>query len=99
MRTLANSGDPDEMLHQSLHYFGKQWRPRLNATCGISSVSALFAKTKSMFRKRITILFDIITCDPSTYTMDHPDFIVCSFMESSIGLKRVKQWLKAQGFS
>ena len=25
----------------------------------------------------------------SIYTMDHPDFIVCSFMENSIGLKLV----------
>ena len=33
----------------------------------------------------------IITCCPSIYTMDHPDFIVCSFMENSIGLKRVKR--------
>ena len=24
------------------------------------------------------------------YTMDHPDFIVCNFIEFSIGLKRVK---------
>ena len=31
-----------------------------------------------------------MTCDPSRYIMDHPDFIVCSFMENSIGLKRVK---------
>ena len=28
----------------------------------------------------------ILTCDPS---IDHPDFIVCSFMENSIGLKSV----------
>ena len=27
------------------------------------------------------------TIDPSTYTMDHPDFIAYSFMEKSIGLK------------
>ena len=25
------------------------------------------------------------------YTIDHPDIIVCSFMEQSIGPKRVKQ--------
>ena len=31
----------------------------------------------------------ITTCNPSIYTMVHPDFIVCSFMENSIGLKRV----------
>ena len=29
----------------------------------------------------------IITCDPSIYTMDHPDFIVSSLMEDSIGIK------------
>ena len=33
----------------------------------------------------------MITCDPSIYIMDHPDFIVCSFMEISIGLKRVEK--------
>ena len=33
----------------------------------------------------------IITCDPSVYTTDHPDLIVCSFMENSIGPKRVKK--------
>ena len=30
------------------------------------------------------------TCDPSVLTMDHPGFIVCSFMENSIGSKSVK---------
>ena len=28
-----------------------------------------------------------LMCDLSIYTMDHPDFIVCSFMENSTGLK------------
>ena len=32
---------------------------------------------------------EIMTCDPSIYTMNHPDFIVYSFMETSIGMKRV----------
>ena len=31
--------------------------------------------------------FKIITCNPSIYKMDHSDFIVCNFMENSIGLK------------
>ena len=31
---------------------------------------------------------EIITYVPSVYTVDHPDFIVCSHMENSIGLKR-----------
>ena len=41
--------------------------------------------------QRNAILFlKIITCDPSIYTMEHHDFIVCSFKENSIGLKRVE---------
>ena len=28
------------------------------------------------------ICLKIISCDPSIYTMDYPDFIVCSFMEN-----------------
>ena len=32
---------------------------------------------------------EIITCDHSVCTMDHLDSIVCSFMESFIGLIRV----------
>ena len=32
---------------------------------------------------------EIVYCDTSLYTMDHPDFIVCSFMENSNGFKRV----------
>ena len=38
---------------------------------------------------------EIITCDPSIYTMDHPDFVVGSFMENYIGLKRVIVFVKA----
>ena len=29
-----------------------------------------------------------MTCDPSIYTLDHPDLIACGFKENSIGLKR-----------
>ena len=61
--------------------------------CGILPESALFTKTKSIFIERNAVFFsEIITCDPS-YTMDHPDFIVCSFMEISIVLKPVKGYL------
>ena len=31
-------------------------------------------------------------CDPSIYTMDHPDAAVRIFMENSTGLKWVKNW-------
>ena len=40
--------------------------------------------------KEIQYFFEIIIFDPSSYTMDHPHFIVCSFMENSIGLKTIK---------
>ena len=53
----------------------------------ISSGSSLFAKTISIFKEKNHFL--ILTYDPSIYTVDHPHFIVCSFMENSIGLKRV----------
>ena len=48
-------------------------------------------KTKSLFREsNIIYLLEIyITYDPSIYTMEHPDFIVGSFMENSIGLKKI----------
>ena len=34
-------------------------------------------------KKEIQYFLEIITCDPSLCIMDHPDFIVCSFMENS----------------
>ena len=40
--------------------------------------------------RKIQYFLKIITCDPSMYTMDNPDFIVLSFMENSIDLKRFK---------
>ena len=53
-------------------------------------MATLFAKTKlPLRRKNYNIFLEIITCVPSVYKMDHPNFIVCSFMENSIGLKRV----------
>ena len=36
------------------------------------------------------VYLEIITCDSSIYTMDHPDFIVYGFMENSILVKKVK---------
>ena len=51
---------------------------------------ALNAQAKPILRERSTLFLEIITCDPSIYTMDHPDFIACSFMENCVGLKRVK---------
>ena len=56
----------------------------------ISSGSALFAKTKIILREYNTTFFGK-NCDSSIYAMDPPDFIVCSFMEMSIGLKGKQQ--------
>ena len=39
--------------------------------------------------KEILSFFEITPCDPSIYTMDHPDFIVRRYMENSTGLKWV----------
>ena len=51
----------------------------------------MFAKTKSTFMKKIQYFFEILSLsDPSIYTMDYPDIIACSFMENSIGPKRIK---------
>ena len=44
-----------------------------------------------LHRKKYTLSLEYIvciTCDRSIYRMDLPDFIVCSFMENSIRLKR-----------
>ena len=54
----------------------------------VSSGPVLFAKIKLLFGDRSTICLEIIACDISIYTMDHPDLIVCCLMENSIGLKR-----------
>ena len=36
------------------------------------------------------VLLEIVVCDSSILTtMDHPDFMICSSMENSIGMKRV----------
>ena len=41
-------------------------------------------------RQKYNILFEIMTCDSTLYTMDHRALIVCSFVENYIGPKRVK---------
>ena len=40
------------------------------------------------------IFWEIITWHPKTSTIDHPDFMACSSMEISIGLKRVEMVFK-----
>ena len=75
MGTLANSADPDEVLHNAAFHQGLHCLPRQNP----SSV------------KEIQFFCDIITCDPSIITMDYPDVTVSNFMGNSISLKRVSK--------
>ena len=44
----------------------------------------LFAKPKSIFRERNTLLIEMIICDLSIYTMDHPDSDISNILEYSI---------------
>ena len=69
---MANSKDPDEMLHNAAFHQG---------------LHCLLFKIKLIFRERIVLFLEIVTYNPIIYTIDHPDFIVCSFKENSIGLK------------
>ena len=57
--------------------------------CGIPLGSTLFAKGNLYLEKEIQYYLVIITSESFIYTMDHPEFIICRFMEQSNGLKRV----------
>ena len=64
MGTLANSEDQDEMPHY----------PH-NATVHQGQYYFLFDKI-DLQRNEYNIFFEIITCDPSLYTIDHPKCVV-----------------------
>ena len=70
MRTLANSEDSDEMLHDAAFHQGHDFLLRSNA----------FQRNKYIF------FFEIITCNPSIYTLDHPKFIESYKKEESISV-------------
>ena len=44
----------------------------------------MFAKIKQSSEKEFQFYFDVITCDPSIYSMDHPKSIVLYQKEESI---------------
>ena len=73
---MPNSADPDEMPHHAAFYQGLHCLLRQNGSS----------------EKEIQYYLEIITCDPSIYLVDHPDLIVSSLIEISIGLKRVKYY-------
>ena len=60
MGTLANSENPDEMPQNAAFHQG--------LPCLLSQ--------KQSSEKEIQFYFEILTCDPSLYTVDHPKFIV-----------------------
>ena len=68
MSTLANSEDPDEMPHN----------------VAISSGSTLLVRQKVSSEKEIHFYMEIRACDPSIYTMDHPNYIGSNQKEESI---------------
>ena len=41
-------------------------------------------------REKYIFVLEIITCDPSVYTMDHPELAVSNFMGNSISI----QWVE-----
>ena len=47
----------------------------------------LLRQNRSLNKDTCTIIFLIMSCDSSIYTIDHLDLIVCNFMEKSIVMK------------
>ena len=80
--TLSNSEDPDEMLHNAAFHLGLHYLVRQSQSS----------------KKEMQYFLAVIIYDPSVYIKDHPDFVVCSFMEFSICLKRVKKQCTLQVF-
>ena len=70
---MAINEDPDEMAHKAAFHQGLHCLLRQN----LSS------------EKEYNIFFEIIICDPSIYTIDHPDLTVSTFIGNSIGTQKV----------
>ena len=68
MCILAKSEDPDEMLHDVAFHPDFHCMLRQN----------------DLQRKKYNFYLEIITCDPSIYTMDHSKFIVSNQKDRSI---------------
>ena len=60
MSTLANNEDPDEMPHNGTFHQGLH----------------CLLRQKQSSEKDMQFYLEIITHDPSIYTMDHPKFVV-----------------------
>ena len=57
---MANNEDPDEMSHKAAFYQGLHCLLIPNRSSGVEIYNC----------------FEIITCNPFIYTMDHPDLTV-----------------------
>ena len=69
MHSLANSEDPDEMPHNGAFHQG---------------LHCLLRHKHNLQGQKQIFYAEIITRDPSVYTMDHPKFIASNQKEESI---------------
>ena len=76
MRTLANSEDPYEMPHNAAFHQDLQ----------------CLLRQKQSSEKEIQFHLEIIACDPSNCTLDHPKFIVSNQRKNSLGYKGIKAY-------
>ena len=68
MWTLANSENPDEISNKGAFHQGLHY----------------LLRQKESSAKKYNVYWEIITFDPSVYTMDYPKFIVSNHEEESI---------------
>ena len=53
-------------------------------------------RQKQISEEEIQLYLEIVTCDPSISTMDHPKLVLSNQMEESISAYRIKQVLYRQ---
>ena len=70
---MALPNSEDEMPYNASFYHGLHCLLRQNRSS----------------ENEIQNFWEIMTCDPFIYTMDHSDFLVCRFMQNYIDPKRV----------
>ena len=73
MCSLANSGDPGKMLHNAVFHQGLH----------------CWLRQKRSSEKELQFYFEIITCDPSNYIMDHFKLFYQTGRKSPLGHKRL----------
>ena len=69
---LKNNEDPYQMPHKAAFPGGISWG------------STLFGKTKRIFTEKMMFSLEILTCDTSIYTMNHPKYVASNQKEDSI---------------